>query len=205
MITILGRHRVRRGNVMDGLAELMGSDRAAIMYSDPPWGSGNIKYWTTINRKQTGEDVAPANLEAFLATIFGIAQTYVTDYVLIEYGVRWAGTIERHAKAVGLRSCGRVSTLYRAGKQMLPLDLHMLSKGRDYPQGFADGVQGSYGYATVKGAIGSLVPLVTPGAVLLDPCCGLGYCAKAAVDFDLAFRGNELNAARLARTIARLQ
>jgi predicted methyltransferase len=40
--------------------------------------------------------------------------------------------------------------------------------------------------------------------IVLDPMCGMGYTAQAAIKYGLAFRGNELNSVRLQKTIDRL-
>jgi hypothetical protein len=37
--------------------------------------------------------------------------------------------------------------------------------------------------------------------IVFDPCCGMGYTARAAVAAGMRFRGNELNAKRLQKTI----
>ena len=28
--------------------------KAYVFYSDPPWSDGNLKYWATLNNRQTG-------------------------------------------------------------------------------------------------------------------------------------------------------
>lgn len=199
MIQAVGPHRVN----------LMGADRAQIMYSDPPWGEGNIRYWATMNRKMTGEVNEPAPLDAFLEAVFGIAGKFVTGFLLVEYGVRWADMIQQRGQAAGFASHGIVKLRYRAGGKLLPLDLHLFARsGLAYPDGYRAAVEGTYGYDTLRQAIPPLAKLVRAGgapALILDPCCGMGYTAQAAVDNGLAFRGNELNAKRLAKTIARLQ
>lgn len=45
---------------------------------------------------------------------------------------------------------------------------------------------------------------ITSG-IVLDPCCGKGYTARAAVAHGLTFRGNELNPERAAVTVAWLE
>jgi 16S rRNA G966 N2-methylase RsmD len=51
MITDIGIHRVQHGDIMNGLDELMEGDKADFIYSDPPWGQGNLTYWQTMNKK----------------------------------------------------------------------------------------------------------------------------------------------------------
>lgn len=186
----------------------MGSDMADLMYSDPPWGEGNIKYWATMNQKMTGELVQPAPLVTFLDSIFSIAQRYVTSYLLIEYGVRWRDMIQQRGVQAGFTPVSIIDILYRGGGKLLPLDMHVFTRGpQPLPAGYVEGVAGSHGYDCVSRAVRPLAGLLrsperTP--ILLDPCCGMGYMAQAAVDNGMAFRGNELNHVRLQKTIARL-
>ncbi len=53
---------------------------------------------------------------------------------------------------------------------------------------------------TVKLVAAAIAPWAEPDAILVDPCCGLGLMAKAAKKHKMRFFGNELNAARMART-----
>jgi hypothetical protein len=205
----IGIHRVRHGNVMDGIDDLMRGDGASIIYTDPPWGGGNLKYWATMNRKMTGATVEAPPLDLFLDKIFSIARRYGDAYLLVEYGLRWREIIDTFGASAGYESHGVVPLLYQGGGKALPLDLHLFAKrGWSYPDGYHAAVANSTGYETLRRAIPPLADIVRArGAptILLDPCCGMGYSAQAAVDTGLAFRGNELNEVRLAKTIARLQ
>lgn len=210
-IRIIGRHRVRHGDVTDrnGIAKLMSADMADIMYSDPPWGDGNIKFWATLNRKMNGHINQPAPLDDFLSAVFSVAKTYVSRYLLVEYGVRWADLIQSRGAAAGFVSHGIVKLRYRAGAKLLPLDLHLFARpGEAFPVGYEAPIVDTYGYTTNQRAIGPLAEIVKrskQNAIIVDPCCGMGYTAQAACDYGMAFRGNELNAKRLSKTIARLQ
>ena len=205
-----GQHRVRHGDVTDakGIVRLMGGDRATIMYSDPPWGEGNIKYWATMNKKMTGDVVEPAPLSTFLDSIFDIAEAYVDRWLVVEYGVRWRSEIQTRGVNAGFIPRDVIEIQYRSGSKMLPLDLHVFSKvGLELPEGYSAGVKGTSGYSGVKAAIGPLARACgSPerSVTLLDPCCGMGYTAQAALDFGCRFIGNELNSKRLAKTIRRL-
>lgn len=206
-IEAIGRHAVRRGDLMDpgAIAELMGGARAGIIYGDPPWGEGNIKFWATKLAKDTGEQIQPSSLEVFLATWFGAARDFCDGYLLCEYGIRWDGVVQDHAAAAGFEPHGIVELLYKGGGKTLPLHLHLFARpGLAYPAGYAEALHHTMGYQTVRTAVEPLAALL-PGCVVLDPCCGMGYTAQAAVDFGLTFRGNELNPVRLEKTKNRLR
>lgn len=209
MISQIGPHKVQHGDVTNGIKALMGNDKAQIMYSDPPWGNGNIKYWATMNKKMNGEINTPAPLPEFLDAIFDIAQKYVIGFLLIEYGVRWAADIKKRGCDAGFNNCGLVKTQYRSGNRLLPLDLHLFAKtGYQYPDNFVSDVSNTYGYATASKSVALLAPIIkqsNPAPIILDPCCGMGYTAQTAIDNGLIFRGNELNQKRLNKTLARFK
>jgi hypothetical protein len=200
MIRTVGPHRVQLGDVNKGIDKLMNGEQAALMYSDPPWGDGNIKYWATMNKKMTGNVTQPVPLDDFLTSIFVIAAEWVKGTVLIEYGVRWRQMIHDRGVSCGLQPLALIPLQYRGGAKLLPLDLHVFGNG--LPAGYAEHVAGSHGYDSVRRAV---TPLAQPGKIILDPCCGMGYTAQIAVDTGMIFRGNELNAKRLAKTVARLK
>lgn len=212
IITTIGPHRVRHGSVMESLDPLV-IRPASFFYSDPPWGQGNLNYWRTMNRKMTGQDVIQPDLATFLDRIFEVMVTYTTDdaVMFIEYGTRWAEEITRRAERHNLRILARSTPLYAAGGKMLPLHLYTMSKvTRGVPEGYTAAIDGTSGPATLRAAVIPYLPhdptqyTVEP-QIILDPCCGMGYTAQLAVENNLTFFGNELNAARLNKTIERLK
>ncbi len=45
---IIGKHTVSNEDVQAvNFSELLGGEKAHILYTDPPWGDGNMKYWCT--------------------------------------------------------------------------------------------------------------------------------------------------------------
>jgi len=207
MITTIGRHRVRHGNVMDGLDDLLRGEKATIFYSDPPWGQGNLNYWSTINKRMAGEQVQQPALTAFLHQIAALAARHTTHVVMIEYGIQWEHQLKAVTDEHALRHLGTATTQYATGGKLRPLHLHAFAPpGSTFtlPPDYLGSLEGTHGYATTRAVIGALTRAGLTG-ILLDPCCGLGLQARAAVEHGLTFRGNELNAARLAKTIIRLK
>ena len=206
-----GRHSVRHGDVADaaGLARLMGGERAAIMNTDPPWGGGNIKYWATLNAKMNPESAPniPVSLDVLLGSVFEAADAYVDKYLLVAYGVRWVDEIQRRGMAAGFQARGVLNVLYKGGAKLLPLHLHVFTRGpQPIPDEYVKAVEGTVGYKCVMAAVAPLAEVclaADPNAVIMDPCCGMGYTAQAAIDTGMRFRGNELNRARLEKTIKR--
>jgi len=205
MIQEIGRHKVKLGNVMSGIDDLMDGEMADLIYSDPPWGEGNLKYWETMRVKM---DKAPERspdikLDSFLETIFGIGQKYAKNVMLVEYGIKWENELKSMAQSFGFQCLCTLTTQYKSGSKLLPMHLHVFAKHPvPISKEWCDSVVDTYGYTTISSAVKGFV---TPGGILLDPCCGMGYSAQAAVDTGMVFRGNEMNSTRLNKTIKRLK
>jgi hypothetical protein len=203
MIKSIGKHKVQHANVMNGIDKLMEGQLAQIVYSDPPWGQGNLSYWQTMNNKMTGAEKEHVDYNNFLNQIFSIAYKYSKDIVFIEYGIQWEKDIIELGTKHGLKHIGLAHPIYRSGSRMLPLHLHIFAKSNvQLPNGYLDSIKDTYGLETLKRAI---KPFVKEGEIILDPCCGMGYCAQMAIDNNMVFRGNELNEKRLSKTINRLE
>jgi len=201
-ISVIGPHRVKHGDLMEGIDDLMQGDKVDIFYSDPPWGDGNLKYWQTINSKMNGVPYKTINFDEFLNAVFSCMVKYCVGISFIEYGIRWENKIRELATQFNLSHNGIIDIKYRGGSKFLPLHLHILSKDElTLPVGYADLVQGTTGMGTLRAAV---TPFAKAGFKILDPCCGKGYTAQIALETGMVFRGNEINEKRLAETIKRL-
>lgn len=204
MITRVGNHRVRHGNVMDGIDDLMMGEVANFIYSDPPWGQGNLNYWQTINKRHTGAAPVEISYKEFLPHFFALCAKHSDGTLVIEYGERWRDDLLMTASAAGYKSGGVTTTYYKSGSKMRPCDVHILSRSGDVSltDSFVASAKELNGLPLVKAAFDEYAP---SSGVVLDPMCGMGYTAQAAIDNGLSFRGNELNAKRLGKTINRLK
>lgn len=195
-----GPHRLLVGDITQGaIAEVMFGERADAVYSDPPWGEGNVRFWRT----HAGQDPAPHRWATFRdAWVFGVTRVLGPGAPLfVEMGERWA---EEFAGALGARGVpvrSRWTTQYRAGAKLLPCAL--LYAGPTLPEGFDP--SGLRGAALPRACLGAVRSMLPEAAIVLDPCCGKGFTAAAALAHGLRFRGVELNAARAAVTAARLR
>jgi hypothetical protein len=182
------------------LDQMLAGERVSVLYSDPPWGDGNLAYWATMNKKMTGEVVKPIRYSTLMERIRGLIARYVSGHVFIETGVRWEQeTIDALAGAVyNVRS---YRTVYKSGSNMLPNVILVGTTSPSIPRSPID-PSGMSGVALPTACVRSVA---VPGGILLDPCCGMGYSARAAVAAGMVFRGNELNAKRLAKTVRFLE
>lgn len=194
-------HKVTCASIEDPVVDLaLAGETVDVLYSDPPWGDGNLKYWATMNRKMTGTDNAPLDYASLLGRIRELAERYVRGWVFIETGPRWVTEVvdwmSEFTQLVGVQN-----TTYQAGSKLLPCSLVSGTTTPDAPP-FTANVEGLRGAAFATAVVADVG---RPGGVVFDPCCGMGYTAAAALAADMRFIGNEVNAKRLAKTIARLQ
>jgi hypothetical protein len=203
MITQIGVHRVQCGNLMDGIDKLMDGQIADLVYSDPPWGEGNLKYWETIRQRHTGDKVRRENpLGPFLDKFFEVSAKYSKNVVIVLYGIQWESQVLEVASKHGLTRRHLCTPKYRAGSALLPVHLHVFSKTPIViPEGYSEAVESRVGYASIEQRI---LPFLKSGQLLVDPCTGEGSTSQFAIDHDAVLYGNELNEKRLSKTIAKL-
>jgi len=204
MIKNIGKHRIRHGDIHDekGIATLVGNRKADIYYSDPPWGSGNLKYWDTMNKKMNNIDTSTGNfdVDVFLKTVLSHAADKTEGWVVIEYGKRWIQKVIDFAEEAGLTYCTQIETVYSG--QNLPMEIIFFHTEGKMPLD-ATPIYHLKGYKCTREVFKLLRP--ADGGLGMDLCCGMGYTAQACIDNNMSFVGNELNRARLEKTITRLR
>lgn len=194
----IGTHRITNASIEDPVVDQMLQGRVVkVMYSDPPWGDGNLKYWVTINKKMTGATFQPLTYERLIERLINLARKYVRGCVFLETGVRWEAMLCDRLKSAGFHDVHPYRTTYANN---LPQSLVASSTLENVSPRIT-----MSDYAPVPALCNIVKGKVTPGDTILDPCCGMGFTAQAAINLGLRFCGNEFNAARLAKTIRRLQ
>lgn len=208
MIIRVGDHLLRHGDLMDGLTglEVLRAEPADYVYCDPPWGSALLKMFSTMNHSQTGQRNEPVDIDPFLATLFGEvrASTHDDALVFVEYGLRGLELVLAHAERVGLRVLADARPTYGSSPPRRHALLTLAYHGRHR---LPDGYVATVGAATggMKTVLAATDPFPLDGRRILDPCCGLGYTARLAVLRRMTFFGNEVNLARLEKTLAILR
>lgn len=205
-VKTIGAHVVAVGDVQRGAVKsLLAHERtelADIVYSDPPWGEGNLRYWRT-QANDAARPVWSDFVEAWTSSVSGSLRQ--DGALFVEMGLRWESDFARALEAVGRPIRHRWETQYKAGSKLLPVAL--LYSGPD--------LRGNFNPAPLRGpmlpracvseaarALGLLgLPAALCGTVF-DPCCGKGYTARAAVAAGMRFRGIEMNPKRAGETIA---
>jgi hypothetical protein len=158
--------------------------KAEAMYSDPPWGLGNLKYWRTMNGQKGEAEYQTAWIE-FLERLKAIRDRHVDGPTFIETGMRF----EKDLAGV----FGKPSRVYRIVYTSKKLPNLLMCWG-DLPS------------IDVTGKSGVIVALCTLRSLphvpksVLDPCVGLGITAKACKHIEATCFANELNRSRMIRT-----
>ena len=193
-MTRIGPHRLLCGDVTAGAVKrLMGRERADVVYSDPPWGPGNLQYWATMHdRGSMPAHAWPVFLSALCCAI--AAHRKPDAPVFVEMGLRWVEALDAAMARRGLARCQRWTITYGPRGKPLPQALSLY--GRNVT---VDLPSPPHGEAVTRAALRAAV---LPGSVVLDPCTGLGMTARGTALLGGHFRGAELNPARLARTAA---
>lgn len=190
----IGPHRLLHGDITTGIVStLMGTERADLVYSDPPWGPGNQRYWHTHNGS-----VPRTDWLTFLAAFCAACSAHRKPGapVFVEMGLRWVEDLDAAMARVGLHRMRRWDISYGRPARPNALLLYGLD---DVAIDLGPNTHGEPITRTVLAAV------VKPGSVVLDPCCGKGMTARTTHHRGGYFRGSELNSKRLEVTASWLR
>ena len=194
----IGEHRLFCGDVTAGaVAELMGDERADIVYSDPPWGPPALQMFATLNSPGSSPRL---QWSAFLDSFCEAVATFrkPSAPVFLEMGLRWVSDLRDAMRGAGLDLKRTWEVTYGPKSAPRPCAL-MLFGPRDVAVAMP---RPPHGEPVTAAAISAVIQ---PGAIVLDPCTGLGMTARITSKLGGRFRGTELNPDRLARTVAWLR
>lgn len=183
----------------DGVGALLSlTERADIVYSDPPWSPGNEKWW----RNHAGEfqpDSYDHFLDAWCAAVSGLRPKHVVveqsvnpaHKALFVNAVRrcqeWSAPLFQQEWIALYGSPRRPNVVLHFGPQPIPTD-----------------PSGMHGDAMTRCVFSGLAQIgaVQPGMIIADPCTGFGMTSRMAHEFGCNFAGTELAAKRMDRTAA---
>ncbi|GHV78618.1 hypothetical protein AGMMS49944_04090 [Spirochaetia bacterium] len=174
-------HRISNRDIMlDDLDDLFQGEKADCLYSDPPWGLGNLKYWRTMN----GQKGVNVEWIAFLERIKFLYQRHVKGPLFLETGVRFQGDLE----GVFGKSDAVYTVIYNT--KLPNMVMCWGAVPRQSPEG-TSGIQTPYTVLSTYGTI--------PNSIF-DCCVGLGIVAKTCKKLGATCYANELNPKRMAVT-----
>ena len=166
------------------LDDLFQGAKADVMYSDPPWGVGNLKFWRTYN----GQKEHNVDWVRFVQRIKFLADRHVRGSIFLETGMRF----EQDIIDIFGKPQGRYVIKYKGGGKILP---NVLLGYGEQPKLNPSGMMGFDVPFTV------LSSLPTPPKSVFDCCVGLETTARVAKKMDLLCYANELNPKRAAKTM----
>jgi len=194
--TLIFPHKLLAGDLTEGdVQNLMGQERASVVYTDPPWGQGMVTNFST------GAGVEPKTWPLFLEKFAHVCYLYSQPEapIFVEMGCKWVGDLDAAMREMGLIKQGRWETTYSAHS---PCTLSLYFKRLPEKSLLPTMDFSGHGTEVPKKA---LQATVQPGGIVLDPCTGFGTTAKITHKLGGHFRGLELSPKRLERAVTWLQ
>ena len=198
----IGKHTVSNEDVQNvDFNKLLNGEKAHILYTDPPWGDGNMKYWCTLNKCHTGQENEPMTYKKLIGIIKEMIINHVDGYVFLETGNKWLDETIKDLEGV-LFNQEVYQLTYKSGSKVLPNPVIVATTNPNITLPDLKDLEGALDENSLKIAI----PLLAKeGAILLDPTCGMGNSARGAIKNKMRFVGNEFNSKRLEKTINSLK
>ena len=198
----IGKHTVSNEDVQNvDFNKLLKGSKAHILYTDPPWGDGNMKYWCTLNKRHTGQENEAMSYKTLIKIIKDMIKNHVDGYVFLETGNKWLDETLEDIKDV-IYNEKVYSLRYKSGSKLLTNPVIVGTTNPNLVLPNLDALEGAIDEHSLKIAI----PLLAKeGAILLDPTCGMGNSARSAIQNKMRFVGNEFNSKRLEKTIISLK
>jgi hypothetical protein len=186
-------HRLTVGSITDEPIKLMLKGRSAdVLYCDPPWDDGHMKSFARVASRARTVPVIPIPWTTFMHGLVDIIRDHVRGWVFVEMGNLHVEQTRGYLLDV-LDEVHRHEIFYGSPRRPAAL-LVAHTEDPTLPRRWRMSEAASNGgLRQVKSIVASVG---RPGQVLLDPCCGLGLSAKAAIASGMAFYGNELDPSR---------
>lgn len=179
------KNRISNYDIMENnLDTLFDGVMADCMYSDPPWGAGNLKYWRTMNN-QCGH---PVSWNSFLERLLFLYKIHCKENspLFLETGLRFEKDL-----------------IYIFGEPKHVFEcIYGSKKNKNLVLCWnVDIVESLEGKSSVDLVYSALKQInLNSNSIIFDPCVGLGNTAKACKRLGYFCYANELNYKRMLRT-----
>ena len=201
----INNHKLLCGDITKGAVDIvMENEKANIIYSDPPWGMSNLKFWDTINVKMNNQNKRETNWDLFMKNFCNIINKYSNDNtpVFIEMGIKfYEEFLLIIEKNTNYKLKQLFKTQYRGSGKLLPMIVMYLTNSFDYIFDETK-INETHSDQTV---INILTPIAQKDFIVLDPCTGFGRTMRISDSLNMRFRGTELNQKRLDKAIKYLR
>lgn len=171
-------------------------------YTDPPWGSGNLKYWKTINKKATMTDAELIDQHILEHRVVNVITNHVNNYAFIVYGVREADSLmSKFKNSDKVTDVQYYEKTYNSGSKptkncVICVTLNNAPK-RDFSA--LENLHGTKGLHYVCDMFKNDYQTV------LEMFVGIGYYLKILDKYGYEVVGNELNKARLTKALSKVE
>lgn len=189
------RSQVIVGGLELGTVALLG--KADLIWADPPWGPGLLKYFYTLNKNRAEKITWEEFLEVFCS---GCLQLCPNGPIYVAMGNQWVDEMADMFSQFGVREAGR-AIVYYPGRSQLPCTLWLGSTADiEMPPVPAEIAGSPQKKETLGRVVRWCLQQHSEAKIVADPCCGQGLVAKIALEQDRIFWGIELNPDRAAKT-----
>ena len=199
------RHKITQGNITDlqinKNIEANYPNGIDFCYTDPPWGSGNLKWWKTLNKKATNVDAELIDQEILEERIVELITTYVNNYAFIVYGVHQAESIIHKLKQKSnVKDIQYYEKTYQSTKAMVNCVICVtLNDASIKDFSVLEGLKGLKGLRYVCELFKDEYESV------LELFVGIGHYLKIFHKYNFNVIGNELNSSRLDKAISKIK
>tara|TARA_Y100000310_G_C20591270_1_gene768139 strand:- start:326 stop:955 length:630 start_codon:yes stop_codon:yes gene_type:complete len=194
-------HKLLCGDITKGAVDtVMQNEKANIIYSDPPWSLGNLRFWDTMNSKMNLVDSKYVDWDFFIKNLIKIINKYSMPetLVFIEMSIKFYEhfiTLIEENTQFKIKQVFNVQ--YKGSGKLLPSIVMYFVNDSDYSFDEKT-IDKTSGNATVENI---LTPIAQKDFIVLDPCTGFGRTMRVSDSLGMRFRGTELNQKRLDKAI----
>jgi len=171
-------------------------------YTDPPWGSGNLKYWKTMNKKMTNRDIDLIDQTQLEDRVVHLITSYVRNYAFIVYGVHQAQSlIDKLKSKSNVTDVQYYEKTYNSGNKPM-LNCVICVTLNNAPIKDFSALENLHG---LKGLHYVCDLFKDQFKTVLEMFVGIGYYLKILDKYGYDVIGNELNNARLQKALNKVK
>jgi hypothetical protein len=189
-LDIAAKHRLTVGS-LDGepIRKMLAGQSVQVVYSDPPWDDAHMLSFANMATKRTGIPHEAISWMEMMRSFVKLLENHLEGWLFLEMGHN------------GIRKATDLITPVVVDLQVFPTtyggrknpNTGYLMVGHTQKSAAHWELDDEWAHGGVRQVAGVVGSVAVPGAVLLDPCCGNGYSAKAALRAGMVFFGNELS------------
>lgn len=193
MLELEGGHRLKHGDFIRGIDDLMNGEKADIVFVDGPWSDKGLRYWES----RPGAFKTGHTIDIFHYAMFETALRYGKGVFICSTGIEPRHT-KFYARNKPYPNEMKFESLYVwDGHKPYKKNYHVFTMDKlsiDKVKAVLDGVN------TYDGIEGIIRPFAVEDGIVLDFCCGSGRTAKAVKALNMRLYGCDINKFSLEQT-----